>query len=543
MKSVLPGKITGTDRLTCRDEASEEAESKTHPFDFASSDWGVDGLSRIRICVMDGCEGTGQKAMRSRQRYVGHEHRTHPHVDERRPDARSLPDSLPHSVAHPPGILASDESPSTMGKRLVKAGKENTAENRRQYRSLFYGANLGQHISGAILHPEALDMHLDDGRTFVEALHSQGIIVGVKVDEGLEPLKDGLEGETCTKGLESLDERIDSYVNKGVRFAKWRAAFRISKSPESSECTDVDHCGGQESCRWTVSDVTLKTNAEQLARYAKICLRKSVVPIVEPEILIDVRLVSTQSSASRVCRGRHLASSLPMRRPLLTHMSPTHACFSRRHSFTIQGDHDFNASLRITKMVLAECMHALVTAGVDLNGILLKPQMVSPGVDNKDEARSPSRIARYTLMALRETVPPAVKGIMFLSGGQTEYQSTVNLNYLNVVSKAYPDEFAVPYVFEVADIAQLLIWSVARCLLPLIPSFTRYALSFSFGRGLQASVLEMWRRGDSVQACMNKAEEIARVNGLAARGAFFEDGHPTILPKTGNLQETFRGVY
>ena len=101
----------------------------------------------------------------------------------------------------------------------------------------------------------------------------------------------------------------------------------------------------------------------------------------------------------------------------------------------------------------------------------------------------------------------------------------------------------MPYVFEVADIAQLLIWSVARCLLPLIPSFTRYALSFSFGRGLQASVLEMWRRGDSVQACMNKAEEIARVNGLAARGAFFEDGHPTILPKTGNLQETFRGVY
>lgn len=181
-----------------------------------------------------------------------------------------------------------------------------------------------------------------------------------------------------------------------------------------------------------------------------------------------------------------------------------------------QGDHDFDASLRITKEVLAECMHALVTAGVDLDAILLKPQMVSPGVDNKDQARCPGRIARCTLMALRETVPPAVKGIMFLSGGQTEYQSTINLNYLNVVSKAYPDEYAVPY-----------------------------ALSFSFGRGLQASVLEMWRRGESSEACMNKAEEIARVNGLAARGAFVEEtgGHPTVLPMTGNLQETFRGVY
>ncbi len=167
-----------------------------------------------------------------------------------------------------------------MGKRLVKAGKENTAENRRLYRSLFYGANLGQYISGAILHPEALDMLLDDGRTFVEALHSQGIIVGVKVDEGLEPLKDGFEGEKSTKGLESLEARIESYAKKGARFAKWRAAFRISESSESSE----------EWCRWTVSDAALKVNAEQLASYAQICLRKSIVPIVEPEILIDVRL-------------------------------------------------------------------------------------------------------------------------------------------------------------------------------------------------------------------------------------------------------------
>ncbi len=194
-------------------------------------------------------------------------------------------------------------------------------------------------------------------------------------------------------------------------------------------------------------------------------------------------------------------------------------------------------------MVLAECMHALVTAGVDLEGILLKPQMVSPGVDNKDDVRSPSRIAECTLMALRQTVPPAVKGIMFLSGGQTEYQCTVNLNHLNVVSRAYPGEFAVPYVQTYSRPRT----SLRRVLAPTLTAprarFARYALSFSFGRGLQASVLEMWRRGESMQACMKKAEEVARVNGLAARGAFFEERHPTILPKSGNLQETFRGVY
>lgn len=195
-----------------------------------------------------------------------------------------------------------------MGKRLVKAGKENTAENRRLFRSLFYGANLGQHISGAILHPEALDMCLNDGRTFVEALHSQGIIVGVKVDEGLEPLlKGGLEGETSTKGLTSLDERLESYAMKGARFAKWRAAFRISKSAES--------CGV-----WTVSDVALKTNAKQLASYAEICLRKSIVPIVEPEILIDVRLrLKPGKQSVPQAAPRRLDASIHPRTDAFTH--------------------------------------------------------------------------------------------------------------------------------------------------------------------------------------------------------------------------------
>lgn len=368
------------------------------------------------------------------------------------------------------GILASDESPSTMGKRLVKAGKDNTAENRRQYRSLFYGAALGDSISGAILHPEALDMQLDEGVSFVEALSARGILVGVKVDEGLQPLEGGYEGETSTKGLETLGVRLEEYRTKGATFAKWRAAFRICKLPDEGD-----------GVHYSVSDVALKTNAEQLASYALQCQIHNIVPIVEPEILID-------------------------------------------------GDHDSGTCSRITKLVLVECVRALIRHDVHLGSILLKPQMVVPGVENVDNVdggvpevggvggigrdRDPTVVAERTLEAIRETVPPAVQGIMFLSGGQTEYQSTINLNTLNVIARACP-EFRVPY-----------------------------ALSFSFGRGLQASVLDMWSRGESKEACMKKAEEIARVNGLATRGAYVaEGGHPTVLAKGGNLQETFRGVY
>ena len=349
-----------------------------------------------------------------------------------------------------------------MGKRLVKAGFENTAEMRRQYRSLFYGATLSGAISGAILHPEGLEMHLDDGRSFVEALRSQGILVGVKVDEGLEPLQDGFEGETATKGLEGLGARLDRYKAMGASFAKWRAAIRIVKNVDSATGENV----------YEVSALARETNALQLAAYARICQQHGVMPIVEPEILID-------------------------------------------------GDHDEAVFGRVTKDVLAECMRELLLAGVDIEGILLKPQMIVRGVDGApgergSDASSPTGIAKRTLRVLRQTVPPGVKGIMFLSGGQTEYQSTVNLNTLNVVARAYPEAYGVPY-----------------------------ALSFSFGRGLQASVLEMWRQGASREACMRKAEEIARVNGLAARGAFFEEtgAHPTICPRDGNLQETFRGVY
>lgn len=344
------------------------------------------------------------------------------------------------------GILASDESPATMGKRLVKAGVENTPENRRQYRSLFYGANIGEAISGAIVHPECLDMSLDDGRTFPAALMEQGVLVGVKVDTGLEPLDGGWEGETQTKGLDDLGERLMEYKEKGASFAKWRAAIRIVKDKG-------------------VSQRAMETNARQLAEYAAVCQTHGIMPIVEPEILID-------------------------------------------------GDHSIDAFEQATRGMLAECVYQLQRRGVDLEGILLKPQMIVPGVDCQ-HTPAPSEIAKRTLRVLRATVPPAVPGIMFLSGGQTEYQSTRNLNMLNVVRHAL-EQFSVPF-----------------------------RLSFSFGRGLQASVLDMWSKGMPREECMRKAEEIARVNGLATWGAFFEEteGHPTLLARGGNLQETFRGMY
>ena len=361
------------------------------------------------------------------------------------------------------GILASDESPNTIGKRLEKHGIENTVESRRKYRSLFYSAPIGGAISGAILFPEALDMVTDDGLEFVKALHDQGVLVGVKVDQGLESLStcrsegDGnvvvYDGETCTKGLDSLHERLKDYKGKGASFAKWRAAIRICKIDDTT---------------YDVSKFCIDTNAEQLALYAKACQQEGIVPIVEPEILID-------------------------------------------------GDHTMAVCEAITSKVLKQCIYELWNKDVDLEGILLKPQMVVPGVDCMSEQYpDPSSIAKATLRVLRQYVPPSVPGIMFLSGGQTEYQATQNLNMLNVVSKS-SDEFRAP-------------WS----------------LSFSFGRGLQASVLSMWseRGPGSEEDCKILAGNLAQVNGLATRGGYeCSMNHPTIMPKGGNLQEEFRGHY
>ena len=359
------------------------------------------------------------------------------------------------------GILASDESNNTIGKRLEKHGIENTLENRRKYRSLFYSADLGSNgISGAILFPEALDLCTDEGISFVEALERQNVLVGVKVDQGLAPVQnseffaeapgDGpLAGETHTKGLETLECRCKEYRDKGAVFAKWRAAIPIVKVGE---------------CEYDVSEKNAYVNCKELARYAKICQASGLVPIVEPEILID-------------------------------------------------GDHSMLASFKCTEKVLRECMYHLWKEGVDLEAVLLKPQMIVPGIDCQDPHPLPQEIASMTIRVLRQIVPPSIPGIMFLSGGQTEVQATVNLNMLNVYSRCSEYNKAP--------------WS----------------LSFSYGRGLQASVLHTWSQGGDVETCRKLVEQIAKVNGLATRGAFLMNKHPSILDSDGTLQENFRGHY
>lgn len=249
------------------------------------------------------------------------------------------------------GILASDESPSTLGKRLEKAGIENTPDNRRRYRELFYTApDIGDALSGAILFPEALTQAASDGTPFVRCLEDRGVLVGVKVDLGLTPLPEGVgaAGETETKGLEGLLDRCKTYVSQGAKFAKWRAALRVPPTPAAVE-----------------------RNAVQLAEYAAICHAAGLVPIVEPELLID-------------------------------------------------GTHDAAAAEAATTWVVSACMTALAERGVPLEATLLKPQMSIPGVEWAGGARpGPEEVAERTLRALRRAVPPAVPGIMFLSGGQS----------------------------------------------------------------------------------------------------------------------------
>lgn len=335
------------------------------------------------------------------------------------------------------GILASDESPSTLGKRLEKFGVFNTEENRRQYRELFYTApGIGEAYSGAILFPEALLQSSSDGKSFVDCLNAAGVHPGVKVDQGLKPLREEYPGETETKGLDGLLDRCKLYREQGARFAKWRAALKVPPSEHA-----------------------LEINAVQLAEYAQICHQAGLVPLVEPELVID-------------------------------------------------GDHDADAAERATIDTISACITHLRRLNVPLEAVLLKPQMVIPGIDNKTGPRpAPEEVAERTLRALRQCVPPEIPGIMFLSGGQSEVEATRNLNELNKQGKVDP-----------------------------------WALSFSFGRALQASVLHLWAvEKKSVDECRAMAAKLAKVNGQAVLAEYQEGTHPSVLAVEGSLQETFRG--
>lgn len=262
------------------------------------------------------------------------------------------------------GILAADESTGTIGKRFEAIGCENNEDNRRKYRQLLFATEgIQEHISGVILFEETLGQSDDNGTLFSEVLKSKGIIPGIKVDKGVKPLA-GTNGETVTQGIDDLDVRCKKYYAQGARFAKWRAVLHIK-----------DVLGA------TPSPVALIENANTLARYASICQCNGLVPIVEPEVLMD-------------------------------------------------GDFGIEVAAVATERVLAACYKALSDHHVMLEGTLLKPNMVRSGSDAATQA-TPGEIAVATVRVLQHVVPCAVPGVTFLSGGMSEEEASLALNSIN----------------------------------------------------------------------------------------------------------------
>jgi fructose-bisphosphate aldolase class I len=281
-------------------------------------------------------------------------------------------------VAGGKGILAADESSGTIAKRFTAVGVESTEESRRAYRELlFTTAGAADHISGVILFDETIRQRAEDGTPFPELLAGQGIIPGIKVDRGAKPLAVA-PGETITEGLDGLRERFEEYRTLGARFAKWRAVISIG--------TDIP----SEYCLWT--------NAHALARYAALAQEAGLVPIVEPEVLMD-------------------------------------------------GDHTIERSFAVTSHMQRAVFTELHDQRVRLEGMLLKPNMVLSGYDCPDQA-GVDEVAEATLRCLRHNVPAAVPGIVFLSGGQTDEAATAHLDAINRQSHslgAQPWELSFSY--------------------------------------------------------------------------------------------------
>ena len=259
------------------------------------------------------------------------------------------------------GLLAMDESNGTCGLRLQSVGVENTEENRQKWRQTLLGTkDLGKYCGGAILFTETLYQKTTDGKSMVELAKENGIVPGIKVDTGLVDLVGGKDGEKWCRGLDDLKERTEDYYKAGARFAKWRTTVRVR-----------DH-----------SKLAVLEAAHGLARYANICQSSGLVPIIEPEILLD-------------------------------------------------GEHSIEECAETFEETWSEVFKACADFGVQLEAVLLKPSMVTPGAQSGESA-DPATVASHTLRCLKRVVPPAVPGIMFLSGGQSEIEATVNLNAMNL---------------------------------------------------------------------------------------------------------------
>jgi len=260
------------------------------------------------------------------------------------------------------GILAADESNTTIKKRFDAIGVESTEDNRRDYRELLFRSAEGmRHISGVILYDETIRQKAKDGTPLVKLIEQAGALPGIKVDKGTKPLALAHEGEVITEGLDGLRERLAEYRGLGAKFAKWRAVIDIGKGYPTRNC--------------------ISANAHALARYAALCQELGIVPIVEPEVLMD-------------------------------------------------GDHDIDRCFGVTEQVLKTVFNELFEAHVMLEGMVLKPNMVVPGKKSGKKA-SVEEVAEQTVTVLKICVPAAVPGIAFLSGGQSDEEATAHLDAMN----------------------------------------------------------------------------------------------------------------
>ena len=290
-------------------------------------------------------------------------------------------------VAPGKGIIAIDESTATIKKRFDSVGIECTEENRRAYREMLLTTpNLGQHISGAILYDETLRQKTKSGVPFTKVMMDNGILPGIKVDMGAKPLA-GFPGELVTEGLDGLRERLKEYAQLGAKFAKWRAVITIGEDAPSGTC--------------------IEANCHALARYAALCQEAGIVPMVEPEVLMD-------------------------------------------------GEHDIDTCYEITEVTLRSLFGALYEHNVMLEGTILKASMVVSGKDAPEQA-SVDEVAEMTLRCLKSSVPATLPGIVFLSGGQSDEDATAHLDAMNRLGpKPWPLSFSYGRAMQSAA---LKLWS------------------------------------------------------------------------------------
>ena len=314
------------------------------------------------------------------------------------------------------GILAADESSGTIKKRFDAIGTASTEENRRDYREMLFRSEGMKAMSGVILYDETIWQDAADGTPLVKLIEDADCIPGIKVDEGAKDLP-GFPGETVTYGLDGLPDRLPKYYERGARFAKWRAVIDIAAG--------------------VPTEGAIRQNAQALARYAALCQANQIVPIVEPEVLMD-------------------------------------------------GDHDQARCEGVTRLVLKETFDALWDARVALEGMILKPNMIVSGKKSATQA-SVQEVAEHTIAVLKATVPSAVPGIAYLSGGQSDQEATAHLDAMNRIG-GFP-----------------------------------WKMTFSYGRALQAAPQKAWGgKPENVAAGSRAFAHRAAMNGLASRGQWTE---------------------